>query len=153
VDDPVDVFLVTASNADLLDAVSDGIFDHDVRREYVDLYLADPRNLLLVAVVKGIVVGMVSGILYTHPDKPLQLFVNELGVTEAYQRMGIGKLLVQRLLVQATARGCAEAWVATEEGNVAARALYVSASAEEDPERAVVYTWSLAALRHDRSVA
>ena len=139
----VEVVVVNSSNAELLDSVSDDVFDNQVKSEYLDRVLADSCNLLLVAVIGGAVVGMVSGILYTHPDKPLQLFVNEIGVAQDYQRIGIGKLLLEGILDQAIANGCTEAWVATEEGNSAARALYASASGQEDPERAVVYTWSL----------
>ena len=36
-----------------------------------------------------------------------------------------------------------EAWVATEENNAAARALYTSVAGKEVPARAVVYTWPL----------
>lgn len=139
----ISVELLRASNAGLLDTVSDDVFDHDVKREYLEPFLEDPRSLLLVAVSKGTVIGMVSGFMYTHPDKPLQLFVNEVGVADAYQRMGIGKRLLSGILDEAVAHGCTEAWVATEEGNMAARALYLSARGQEDPEKAVVYTWRL----------
>lgn len=135
--------IVRLSNAALLDAVSDDVFDHAVRSEYLELFLRDPRSLLLVAVVNGTVIGMVSGILYAHPDKPLQLYVNEIGVAEAYQRMGIGRRLLRGILDEAIASGCTEAWVATEDGNTAARALFAATSGQEDPERAVVYTWRL----------
>jgi aminoglycoside 6'-N-acetyltransferase I len=145
----VEIIAIHKNNAGLLDTVSDGVFDNAVRREYLGTFLADPRSLLLVAVVNGTVVGMASGIFYTHPDKPLQLFVNEIGVAEAYQRQGLGKRLVTAILDQASAKGCNEAWVATEEGNTAARALYIAAAAREDPDRAVVYTWSLNAVSND----
>lgn len=139
----VEIVVVNQGNAGVLDTVSDGVFDHAVRREYLDPFLSDPRSLLLVAVVNKTVVGMASGIFYTHPDKPLQLFVNEVGVADAYQQQGIGKQLVTAILEQAEARDCREAWVATEEGNKAARALYLAAAGREDPEHAVVYTWNL----------
>jgi len=145
----VEVVVVHQNNADLLDTVSDGVFDDAVRHEYLEPFLADPRSLLLVAVVNRTVIGMASGIFYTHPDKPLQLFVNEVGVADAFQHQGIGKLLVTAILDQAEARGCREAWVATEEGNTAARALYTATAAREDPERAVVYTWNLNAGSSD----
>lgn len=40
--------------------------------------------------------------------------------------------------------GCVEAWVASELGNPAARALYASVGGVEDAERAVVYVFPLA---------
>lgn len=41
------------SNAELLESVSDGVFDHAVRRELVEAFLADPRSLLLAALASG----------------------------------------------------------------------------------------------------
>lgn len=76
-----------------------------------------------------------------HPDKPPQIFINEVGVAGRAQGRGNGKRLVQAL--RGRELGCTEAWVATEEGNIAARALYASLQGQEDPERAVVYTFGL----------
>lgn len=89
------------------------------------------------------VVGMASGTIYTHPDKPLQLFINEMGVADRVQGQGIGKRLIGFLLKHAADPGCVEAWVATEEGNAQARGFYRSAGGQEQLERAVVYTWRL----------
>jgi GNAT superfamily N-acetyltransferase len=69
--------------------------------------------------------------------------VNEVGVAAAHQRSGVGKRLIATILDHAIARGCSEAWVATEEGNTFARALYLAGAGDEDPDRAVVYTWKL----------
>lgn len=56
---------------------------------------------------------MASGIVYVHPDKPLQLFVqlfvNEVGVAGHAQGRGIGKRLVQALLERGRELGCTEA--------------------------------------------
>ena len=139
----VSITLINKGNRALLDRVNDDVFDNPVRREYLDTFLDSPDNILLAAVCDGTVVGMASGIFYMHPDKPLQLFVNEVGVADAFQRRGIGAQLLARMLNEAKLRGCTEAWVATEENNAAARALYRSADGAEDPDKAVVYTWSL----------
>ena len=47
------------------------------------------------------------------------------------------------LLEHGCIMGCTEAWVATEENNVAARALYTAVKGTEDADHAVVYTWQL----------
>jgi ribosomal protein S18 acetylase RimI-like enzyme len=75
----------------------------------------------------------------------LQLFINEVGVAEQYMRHGLGKKLVRMLLEKAQELECAEAWVATEEENHAARALYKVLGGLEDASRAVVYTYPLQA--------
>jgi len=139
----VTLHVVTAENAHLLDRVAPGVFDHEVRPELLSEFLANPMNHIVVAVSGGTVVGMATGISYVHPDKPLQLFVNEVGVADAYRRQGIGRGLVDLLLARGERIGCTEAWVATEVSNAAARALYTSTGGVEDEELAVVYTYEL----------
>jgi ribosomal protein S18 acetylase RimI-like enzyme len=139
----IEVRLLTAMESATLERVDPDVFDNPIRLELAAQYLADPGNLLVVAIHAGVVIGMGSAIAYVHPDKPRALFINEVGVAERYQRQGVGKRLMQVLLEQGRLMGCTEAWVATEEDNAAARALYTSVAGEEDPARAVVYTWPL----------
>ena len=136
--------LLTAADAAMLERVDGDVFDNAVRPDLVERYLVHPDNLLAVAIENDEVVGMATGIVYVHPDKPPQLFVNEVGVATRCHRQGIATALVKLLLERARALGCTEAWVATEEDNAAARALYRSMRGREDATRAVVYTWSLA---------
>ena len=139
----ISLHLVDSENAWLLDHVVDDVFDEKVDAELLRAFLGNPANLLVVAVAEGEVIGMASGICYVHPDKPLALFVNEVGVSERYQRQGIGRRLVTRLLERGRELGCREAWVATEVDNAPARALYDGLGGVEDPAHAVVYTWDL----------
>lgn len=139
------VRLVTAANRDVLDRVADGVFDHAVRREHLDAFLANPAQLLAVAVSDGTVVGMASGFVHGHPDKPAQLFVAEVGTAGAFRRRGVAAAVIDALLRRGRELGCREAWVATEAGNAPARALYRSLGGEEDADPAVVYTFALAA--------
>ena len=138
-----EVRLAGPGDADALVRAGDTVFDHAVQRAWVADFFADPANLLAIALHDGEIVGMASGIAYVHPDKPRQLFVNEVGVAEAYQRRGIGARLVRALLARGRELGCAEAWVATEDDNVAARGLYASVGGVEEEERAVVYVFTL----------
>jgi len=141
--DPVEVKLLTAADVAVLHHVDPDVFDHPVQGPLAERFLATPGNLLAVATLSGVVVGMASAISYVHPDKPLQLFINEVGVAERVRGQGIGKRLVRALLDEGRRMGCVEAWVATEVGNEAARALYTSLAGVEDDDHAVVYTWPL----------
>lgn len=143
-DPSVTLHLVTAVNAHLLDRVAPNVFDHDVRPELLREFLANPMNHLVVAVDEGTVIGMASAISYVHPDKPLQLFVNEVGVAAAHRRRGIGKRLMAALLDHGRRLGCTEAWVGTEAENEAALALYRSTSPTLE-ERVVIFTYELGA--------
>ena len=138
-----EVHLVTEANRALLDRVDDDVFDHPVRPEYLSAFLANPAHLLAVAVADGTVVGMASGIAYAHPDKPLQLFVMEVGVAAHFQRRGAGAAVLDALLRRGRELGCREAWVATGMGNAPARGLYRALGAVEDEEPAAVYAFAL----------
>jgi ribosomal protein S18 acetylase RimI-like enzyme len=71
-------------------------------------------------------------VIYLHPDKPTpELWINEIGVSPAHQRRGIGNRLLQAMLEEATQSGCREAWVLTERNNEAAMTLYKSADGGE----------------------
>jgi ribosomal protein S18 acetylase RimI-like enzyme len=142
-----EIRLLSAADLALLERVDPDVFDNPVQPELAARYLANPGNLLAVALQDGVVVGMGSAIAYVHPDKPLQLFINEVGVSERYRRQGLGKRLMHALLEHGRTMGCTEAWVATEENNAAARALYTAMNGTEDADHAVVYTWQLSSPR------
>jgi ribosomal protein S18 acetylase RimI-like enzyme len=139
----IDVMFLTAKDLSVLDRVEADVFDNPVQPQWAAQFLSNPGNLLAVAVHENVVVGMASAIAYVHPDKPFQLFINEVGVCERCQKQGVGMRLMNALLERGKLIGCTEAWVATEESNFAARALYSAAKGIEDEARAVVYTWTL----------
>lgn len=118
-------------DGEVLTRVAADVFDSPIEPDLAAEFLDDPRHHLAVAIDDGVVVGIASGIHYVHPDKPPEMFVNEVGVTPAYQRRGIGRQLMQALFERARALGCAEAWVSTEETNTAARRLYASVGGTE----------------------
>lgn len=123
----VDVRMLTAADASVLGDVAPNVFDGPVRADLATEFLADPRHHMAVATSEsGRVVGMASAVHYVHPDKPPQLFINEVGVSPAFQAQGIGKRLVAALLARGRELGCTEAWVATEPDNFPAQALYTS---------------------------
>jgi ribosomal protein S18 acetylase RimI-like enzyme len=70
---------------------------------------------------------------HRHPDKPTELYIDEVGVTPALQRQGIASAMLERMLALGKALGCAEAWVGTETDNGPARGLYESRGAAAEP--------------------
>src|SRR5215831_6826079 len=62
----IQVELVTAANARILDRIDEDVFDFPVQPVYAEAFLASPTNLLVVAVEAETVVGMATGLLYTH---------------------------------------------------------------------------------------
>jgi ribosomal protein S18 acetylase RimI-like enzyme len=136
--------LLGPQDAGVFDRVADDVFDHPIRADAAREFLDDPRHHMAVALDGDVVVGMASAVHYVHPDKPAQLFINEVGVAPSHQRLGLASRLVALLLDRGRTLGCCEAWVATEVDNAPARALYTHLKGREDPVHAVVYTFALA---------
>ncbi len=127
----------------VLDAVAADVFDGPVDRRWAAEFLADPRHHLAVAVAGGVVVGMASGVHYVHPDKPPELWVNEVGVAPPYQNRGVGRRLLRALFARGREVGCETGWVGTEVGNAAARRLYRAVGGVEDAEPFVLVSFAL----------
>jgi len=136
----VDILLLGPNDVILLDRLAPEVFDHDVQPDWCADFLADPRHHLVVARADDVVVGMASAVDYIHPDKAPQLFINEVGVSPAYRRQGIGRRLVERLVELATELGCTEAWVLTDAENAPANRLYAAAGADVPPAQSLMYT-------------
>lgn len=139
-----DFQIVTPKNENLLESVDQDVFDHAVDQRLLREFLSSPGNILVVAVFNARVVGMATGIAYVHPDKPKSLFINEVGVSSAHRRKGVGKKLLSAMVEWGKRNCCHEAWVATEVNNLAARSLYQATGGIEDEEHAVVYVYPLA---------
>jgi len=118
--------LSTSDLATLLN-VADDVFDNPVDEKLAKEFLADPRHHLVAAMDDGVMIGFASAIHYSHPDKPPELWINEVGVASSHQKQGIGKAIMKEMLRLGHELGCKTAWVLTEKENEAANGLYKSA--------------------------
>jgi aminoglycoside 6'-N-acetyltransferase I len=134
-----------AGDEAILDRVADGVFDEALRKDFIAAFFRGPQNHLCVAIDEGTVVGFASAVVYNHPDKPREMWVNEVGVAPSHQGRGLGKALLAALFERARALGCHEAWVLTDTDNSAARALYRSAGGTEQADTVYV-TFALSPL-------
>jgi ribosomal protein S18 acetylase RimI-like enzyme len=121
------------SDAAVLDRVAPDVFEKPLEARLLAEFLSDARHYLAIAIDDGLVVGMASGVHYLCPDKPAEMFVNEVGVTPEYQNRGIGRRLLGALFERAKALGCREAWLGTDVSNAAARRMYAAAGGMERP--------------------
>ena len=135
-----EVRVLEPHEAAVLDRVERGVFDGGVDPLLTAEFFADPRHHLAVAIENGVVVGMASAVHYVHPDKPPQLFINEVGVAPSHQGRGFGRQLVEVLVRLATELQCTEAWVLTDSSNVVAQRLYEGAGGETPPDQCIMYT-------------
>lgn len=115
----------------LLLAVPEGLFDNPVDPEQAAAFLADPLREIVLAFDGDLAVGMASGTVLLHPDKPPSMFVNEVGARDSHLRRGIGTAVREKLFEIARARGCRGIWLGTETDNGPALALYRKLGGEE----------------------
>ena len=137
----IEIKHLTSADAAIFDRVAEDVFDEPIDAKRLAAYLSDPSHHMFVAIAGGEVVGQVAGVFYGHPDKPPELFIDEVGVTPALRRQGIARRLLGDMLALGKSLGCQEAWLGTEIDNVPARGLYESFGVP--PERFVMYTFKL----------
>lgn len=130
----VDIRILTIRDAQLFSIIADDVFDEPINPEYVAAFLADPRHHIAVGIDDGVIVGFASGVDYIHPDKPAELWINEVGVAPTHQGRGLGRRILDCLLSHGRSIGCHTAWVVTENGNAPAKALYASAGGTVDAD-------------------
>lgn len=138
-----EIKILHSSDRAVLDNVAPGVFDDALDPGLVAEFLSDDRHHLAVAVDQGQVVGFASGVHYFHPDKPPELWINEVGVAPSYQGHGVGKAVIRMLLQHGKRLGCREAWVLTDLSNHAAMGLYASTGGQEAPHDQVMFTFFL----------
>lgn len=130
---------LNAGDVQHLRNVADGVFDNPVRTELATRFLNNAQNVLIVAFAADMVVGMASGIVYVHPDKEPELWVNELGVAPAYRRRGVARDIMAQVQSVATEEKCTACWLLTERTNLAANGFYQSLPGWDASANAVMY--------------
>lgn len=124
--------------------VADNVFDEPVRPDRLAAYLSQSGHFMVVAIIDGVVVGQCAAVIHRHPDKVTELYIDEVGVSPAFQRRGIARKMLDAMFEIGRENGCEEAWVGTEPDNVAARALYESRKEPHGPaEDFVMYVHRL----------
>ncbi len=140
---PVEIKLLDRDDAARLTRVAPGVFDHAIREDLCAEFLSDPRHHLAVALGDGVVVGFASAVHYVHPDKPAELWINEIGVARECRKQGLGTKLLQAILARGRELGCREAWVLAHRANASAMNLYKSAGGIEAPPEQAIFIFDL----------
>jgi len=118
----------------------DSVFDNVPERTQAQAFLSRPDNILIAAFDGSVMVGIATGTMLFHPDKPPAFFVQEIGTAESHRRRGIATRLLALLLDAARAAGSDGIWLGTEIDNDAARGLYRKLGAGEHMGF-VLYDW------------
>ncbi|TPM30159.1 GNAT family N-acetyltransferase [Mesorhizobium sp. B2-3-4] len=124
--------------------IAPDVFDEPVRPDRLAAYLAAPGHFMVVAFADGLVVGQCAAVIHRHPDKVSELYIDEVGVSPAFQRQGIARKMLDAMFEIGKQNGCEEAWVGTEPDNGPARALYEARQEpREEAEAFVMYVYKL----------
>jgi len=108
-----------------------GMVEHLPLKKFEDI-LNEPKIEILVADADNKVVGYLT-INYNKSllDVGATAIIDELIVTKAYQKRGIGKQLVNSAIKYATRHGCSEIGVGTESNNTLAKGFYKACGFKE----------------------
>jgi ribosomal protein S18 acetylase RimI-like enzyme len=137
--------LASKNDADQFQDVADDVFDAELSVASLRSFLDDQNHHMVIAKDGAAIIGFVSAVSYVHPDKPWELWINEVGVAPDWRGQGIAKSLMSMMLDHGRNIGCVEAWVLTEPENAAANALYRSVTRKKDagPATAIMYSFKL----------
>lgn len=137
--------LALKNDADQFRDVADNVFDAKLSVASLRSFLDDQNHHMVIAKDGATIIGFVSAVSYVHPDKPWEIWINEVGVAPDWRGQGIAKSLLSMMLEHGRSIGCVEAWVLTEPDNAPANALYRSAASKKDagPATAIMYSFKL----------
>jgi aminoglycoside 6'-N-acetyltransferase I len=127
----IEIRVLQRGDENILMNVAAEVFDNPIDSELTREFLADHRHHIAVAIDDGLVVGFASGVHYIHPDKPPELWINEVGLAPTHRRRGLGKAVLRALFKVGRDHNCTVAWVLTDRSNAAAMALYSSVGGTE----------------------
>ena len=112
--------------------IAPDVFDEPIHAERMRAYLREPGHLMLLALEGDLVVGQCAAVLHKHPDKPTELYIDEVGTASTHLRQGIATAMMDEMFAWGRDLGCKEAWLGTELDNHPANGLYRSFRPEED---------------------
>jgi ribosomal protein S18 acetylase RimI-like enzyme len=135
----IEIHRVTPGNTSLLPDIMPDVFDEPVDPARLARYAAAPGHIMLVALDGATVVGQVAAVLHYHPDKPTELYIDEVGVSPAWQRQGIARRMLDMVVELGRKEGAEEVWAGTEPDNAPAKALYGSRA---DAEHFLMFVWN-----------
>ena len=140
----MEIVRLEAGDDALVMRIAEDVFDEPVRPDRLAAYLSQPGHFMVVALADGAVVGQCAAVIHRHPDKVAELYIDEVGVSPAFQRQGIAREMLDAMFAIGRENGCEEAWVGTEPDNLPARALYESRKEPHgEAEGFVMYAYRL----------
>lgn len=120
----IEYHLITADNASLLDHIETGVYEAPIKADFLAASLANPHQILVVAVANDVVVGKAQAYVFYFPEKPAEIYIEEIDVAKKWRRQGVASALMNAVGAEGKKHGIVEYWLVTEKDNDGARALY-----------------------------
>lgn len=105
-------------------SIAPDVFDEPIHPSRLHDYLRSPGHIMVLVFEGEVIVGQCVGVIHRHPDKPTELYVDEVGTASTHLRRGIARQMMDELFAWGKELGCTEAWLGTETDNEPAKALY-----------------------------
>jgi len=138
--DVIQIRCLEAGHEHYFDRIAEEVFDYAIDQNRLARYLATPGHLIVVALAGGEMIGQVAAVVHEHADlRPTELYIDEVGVTPAFQRQGVASRMLDTMFTLGKNLGCGEAWLGTEPDNEAAKQLYASRGAPAEPVSMYVF--------------
>jgi aminoglycoside 6'-N-acetyltransferase I len=134
----VTIIRIARANATILSKAADDVFDNPVDQARAAACAALRDYRLFVAIAEGVVIGQARGFIQPQPDDASWLYVDNLGVSNAWKRKGIASALIERIVAWGVSRGAILVWLGSEPDNSEASGFYRALGFEASP----MVTWS-----------
>ena len=108
----------------VFDRIAPDVFDEPIDPVRMHTYLRTPGHVMVLAIEDGVVVGQCAAVVHKHPDKPDELYIDEVGTASTHLRRGIASAMMEEMFAWGRELGCEDAWLGTELDNVEAKGLY-----------------------------
>jgi ribosomal protein S18 acetylase RimI-like enzyme len=129
---PITLKRLAAGDEAVFDRVDPDVFDEPIHPERMHAYLREPGHFMVLALDGDLVVGQCAAVIHKHPDKPTELYIDEVGTATSHLRQGIATAMMEEMFRWGRELGCEEAWLGTELDNDAANGLYRRFKPKED---------------------
>ena len=128
----IEIRRMAPGDEEVFGRIAPDVFDKAVRPELLAAYLRAPGHRMVLALENGVVVGQCAAVVHFHPDKPDELYVDEVGTASTHRRQGIARAMMAEIFAWGRELGCNEAWLGTELDNAPANALYRAMGGKPD---------------------
>jgi aminoglycoside 6'-N-acetyltransferase I len=114
---------ILADDGTAFQNIAPDVFDESIDPQRLHDYLRQPGHLMVLAFEGGLVIGQCAAVIHRHPDKPTELYIDEVGTASTHRRQGVARAMLDEMFRWGRELGCEEAWLGTELDNVEANAL------------------------------